>query len=74
LWKLLTITLLSFHHLKASTFPTQNRIKTFGRCAMNISILELLMGIALAKILIESLDFVIIWERWMNTKDMRFKG
>jgi hypothetical protein len=38
-------------------FSTQNHIKSFGRCAMNISTLESLMKIALAKIPMESLDF-----------------
>jgi hypothetical protein len=54
-------------------FSTQNHIKSFGRCAMNISTLELLMKISLAKILVESLDFEDIWDRWMNAKDRRFR-
>ena len=38
-------------------FLTQNHIKSFGRCALNINTIEVLMRIAMAKILIESLDF-----------------
>ena len=54
-------------------FPTQNHIKSFGRCALNISTLEVLMRIIMAKIPIESLDFEDIWERWMSVKDRRFQ-
>jgi hypothetical protein len=31
------------------------------------------MRIAMAKILVESLDFEVIWERWMSVKDRRFQ-
>jgi hypothetical protein len=44
-------------------FSTQNHIKSFGRCAMNISTLESLIRIALAKIPMESLDIEDIWDR-----------
>jgi hypothetical protein len=54
-------------------FSTQNHIKSSGRCAMNISNLESLMRIALAKIPVESLDFEDIWDTWMNVKDRRFR-
>ena len=47
-------------------------IKSFGRCAMNISTLESLMRITLAKIPMEFLDFEDIWNRWMSVKDKRF--
>ena len=43
-------------------FSTQNHIKSFGRCALNISTLEALMRIAMAKIPMESIDFENIWE------------
>ena len=51
---------------------TQNHIKSFGRCAMNISTLEVLMKISLPKIPVESLDFEDIWDRWMSVKNRRF--
>ena len=54
-------------------FSTQNHIKSSGRCALNISTLEALMRIAMAKIPMESLDFEDIWERWMSVKDRRFQ-
>ena len=54
-------------------FSTQNHIKSSGRCALNISTLEALMRIAMAKIPIQSLDFEDIWERWMSVKDRRFQ-
>jgi hypothetical protein len=38
-------------------FSTQNHIESFGRYAMNISTLESLMRIALAKIPVDFLDF-----------------
>jgi hypothetical protein len=38
---------------------------------MNISALESLMRIALAKIPMESLDFEDIWNRWMSVKNRR---
>jgi hypothetical protein len=38
-------------------FSTQNLIKSFGRCALNITTLDTLMRIAMAKIPLESLDF-----------------
>jgi hypothetical protein len=47
-------------------------IKSSGRCAMNISTLESLMRITLAKIPVEFLDFEDIWNRWMSVKDKRF--
>ena len=54
-------------------FSTPNHIKSFGRCALNISTLEALMRIAMAKIPMKSLDFEDIWERWMSVKDRRFQ-
>ena len=54
-------------------FSTQNHIKSSGRCALNISTLEVLMRIAMAKIPMESLDFEDIWERWMRVKDRKFQ-
>ena len=54
-------------------FSTQNHIKPFRKCALNISTSEALMRIAMAKIPIESLDFEDIWERWMSVKDRRFQ-
>ena len=54
-------------------FSTQNHIKSSGRCALNISTLEALMRIAMAKIPMESFDFEDIWERWKNVKDRRFQ-
>jgi len=54
-------------------FWTQNLIKSFGRCALNITTLDALMRIAMAKIPMESLDFEDIWERWMSVKDRRFQ-
>ena len=56
-----------------SGFSTQNHIKTSRRCTLNISTLEALMRIAMAKIHMESLDFEDIWERWMSVKDRRFQ-
>ena len=44
-------------------FSTQNHIKSSRRCALNISTLEALKRIAMAKIPMESLDFEDIWER-----------
>ena len=54
-------------------FSTQNLIKSYGRCALNITTLDALMRIAMAKIPMESLDFEDIWERWMSVKDRRFQ-
>jgi hypothetical protein len=54
-------------------FSTHNHIKSFGRCAINISTLESLIKIALAKIPVECLDFEDIWDRWMNVKSRRFR-
>jgi hypothetical protein len=54
-------------------FSTQNHIKSSSRCAMNISTLELLMRITLAKIPVECLDFEEIWDSWMNVKYRRFR-
>jgi hypothetical protein len=72
LWQVVLILLASTTSCERG-FSTQNHIKSFGRCAMNISTLELLMKISLAKILVESLDFEDIWDRWMNAKDRRFR-
>jgi hypothetical protein len=54
-------------------FSIQNLIKSFGRCALNITILDALMRIAMVKIPMKSLDFEDIWERWMSVKDRRFQ-
>jgi hypothetical protein len=54
-------------------FLAQNIIKSSGRCALNITILDALMRIAMVKIPMESLDFEDIWERWMSVKDKRFQ-
>ena len=54
-------------------FSIQNHIKSSGRCTLNISTLEALMKIAMAKIPMESLDSKDIWERWMSVKDRRFQ-
>ena len=52
-------------------FLTQNHIKSFGKCALNISILETLMRIAMAKTPMNPLDFENIWERWIRIKDRK---
>jgi hypothetical protein len=54
-------------------FSTQNLIESYGRCALNITTLDALMMIAMARIPMESLDFKDIWERWMSVKDRRFQ-
>ena len=54
-------------------FSTQNLTKSYRRCALNITTLDTLMRIAMAKIPMESLDFEDIWERWMSVKDRRFQ-
>jgi hypothetical protein len=54
-------------------FSTQSLIKSFGRCALNITTLDALMRTAMVKIPMESLDFEDIWERWMSVKDRRFQ-
>jgi hypothetical protein len=54
-------------------FSTQNLITSSGRCAPNITTLDALMRIAMAKIPMESLDFQDIWERWMSVKDRKFQ-
>jgi hypothetical protein len=54
-------------------FSTQNLIKSSGRCALNITTLDALTRIAMAKIPMESLDFEDVWERWMSVKDKRFQ-
>ena len=54
-------------------FSTQNHIKSSRRCALNISTLEALMRIAIAKISVEPFDFEDIWERWMSVKNRRFQ-
>ena len=38
-------------------FLTQNHIKYFGKCALNINALEALMKIAMNKIAMDSFDF-----------------
>jgi hypothetical protein len=52
-------------------FSTQNHINSLGKCAMNISNLELLMRIALAKIPMECIYFEDIWDTWMCMKNKR---
>jgi hypothetical protein len=52
---------------------TQNLIKSYGRCALNITILDALKRIAMAKVPMESLDFEDILERWMSVNDRRFQ-
>jgi len=54
-------------------FSTQNLIKSSGRCALNITSLDALMRIAMAKTPMEFLDFEDIWERRMSVKDRRFQ-
>jgi hypothetical protein len=54
-------------------FSTQNLIKSYGRCALNITTLDSLMRIAMAKIPMESLDFEDIGERWMSVNDRRLQ-
>ena len=54
-------------------FSTQNLIKFYGRCALNITTLDALMRIAMAKIPMESLDFEDIGERWMSVNDRRLQ-
>jgi hypothetical protein len=54
-------------------YSTKNVIKSYGRCALNITTLDALTRIAMAKIPMESLDFEDIWERWMSVKDRRFQ-
>ena len=72
LWQVV-LTLLASIATCERGFSTQNHIKSSGRCALNISTLEALMRIAMAKIPIESLDFEDIWKRWMSVKDRRFQ-
>ena len=52
-------------------FLTQNHMKSFGKCALNISILEALMTIAMAKTPMNPFDFEDIWERWISLKDRK---
>jgi hypothetical protein len=73
LWQVVLILLASTTSCERG-FSTQNHIKSSGRCAMNISTLESLMRIALAKILVEFLNFEDIWDRLMSVKDRRFGG
>jgi hypothetical protein len=49
-------------------FSTQNLIKFYGRCALNITTLDALMRIVKV-----SLDFEDIRERWMSVKDRSFQ-
>jgi hypothetical protein len=73
LWQVI-LTLLASTTSCERGFSTQNLIKSSGRCALNITTLDALMRIAMAKILnMESLDFEDIWERWMSVKDRRFQ-
>ena len=56
LWLVVLIILTSIGSCER-TFSSENHIKSFGRCALNISILEALMRIAMAKIPMKSLNF-----------------
>ena len=73
LWQVV-LTLLASRASCERRFSTQNHIKSSGRCALNISTLEVLMKIAMAKIPMKSLDFEDIWERWMSVKIEDFKS
>ena len=44
-------------------FLTQNHIKSFGRCVLNINTLEALMRNAMTIIPMDFLDFEDIWKR-----------
>ena len=60
-------------HLVVRGDSQLNLIKSFGRCALNITTLDALIRIAMAKIHMKSLDFEDSWERWMSVKDRRFQ-
>ena len=72
LWQV-ELTLLANTTSCEEGFSTQNHLKSFGRCALNINTLEALMRIAMAKIPMEALDFENIWKKWMHMKDRKFQ-
>ena len=52
-------------------FSTQNHIKSTLRCSLVLETLEAQMGVAMAKVPIEAIDFEQVWIKWCAMKSPR---
>ena len=70
LWQIVLVILASTISCERG-FSTQNHIKSTLHCSLVLETLEAQVRVAMAKILIEAIDFEQVWIKWCAMKSHR---